>query len=621
MTPTGATARASLDRYPASPAPELRFTERMAGFVSKVELDRITGSAAGTERFGAGWTQGRDDGTEIQFVLTIRVEDLDAMLVRPATPGEVVGTVVAPALSRHALTVVQGQFRLLVHDPDHVETWNMIYDLDMVSPAGEQFHLHGFKVLHQRPGFNAWRDTTTLFVRVTGDQPETRLFGIMRLTPGDLLRQVRTMRVLHVRNPKRRLEYLSAFLKRFAYSLVRIYGGPLDEAARFPRLPEAGTWEPPTLERLPSPVRPELHWCDARKRWHRGRGPDAAARLCLTRYRGGPKGPVILAPGFGMAASSFLATTIKKNLVEFLVENGYDVWLFDYRASIHLQRAATSRFTLDDIAQQDWPDGVAAVRRLAGDVPDVQVVAHCVGSVTLLMALLGDMKGVRSAVCSQFTTQPDTSWFNLLKAHLGVSRLLQLTGTRYVQPPVRRGLGSYALDLVLRAVPMAREERCGLAVCRWINAVYGLTHRHAQLDDATHSALIEAFGVGELDAFGHIAVIMRNHRALDDKKRDVYLPYPSRLNIPIHFLVGARNYIFFPSGSDRTIQWLKANNGSANYTYSFLPEYAHLDGMIGRDAARDVYPKILAHLHRTRRPPAGGAPPNQPTTGPVGPAP
>jgi cholesterol oxidase len=596
----------------------------MAGFVSTPAVHQVAGSGGGTERFEAGWARGRADGTEIKFVLTVRVEDLDAMLARPATPAQVTGTVVAPALSGRALTVVRGQFQLLVHDPDHVETWNMTYDLELVSRAGEQFRLRGFKVLHQRPGFSAWRDTTTLFVTVTSDHPKTERLGIMRLTPGDLIRQVRTMRVLHVRSPKRRIEYLGAFLNRFAHSLIHIYGGVLDEASQFPQLPEAGTWEPPTLERLRRPLGPEVHWLDGNKQWQGGSRPDADARLCLTRYRRGSKGPVILAPGFGMAASSFLATTIDENLVEYLVKHDYDVWLFDYRASIHLQRAATSRFTLDNIATEDWPEAVAAVQRLAG-VADVQVVAHCVGSVTLLMALLAGMTGVRSAVCSQFTTQPDTSWFNLLKAHLRVGQLLQVAGVRYVRPPVRRGLPSYALDIALRAVPMAGEERCGRAVCRWINAVYGLTHHHAQLNDATHDALIDAFGVGELDAFDHIAVIMRYHRALDSGRNDAYLPYPGRLNIPIHFLIGAYNYIFFPPGSYRTIQWLKANNDPRLYTYTYLPGYAHLDSMIGRDAASDVYPEILAHLGGhpppPPPPPPGAAGPSPPTIGPVGPTP
>jgi cholesterol oxidase len=610
MTPNGSATGAPVGLYPASPAPELRFTERMAGFVSAVEPDRVRGTAGGTEVFRAGWAQGCDDSTRIEFVLTIRVEDLDALLVRPATPADVTGTAVAPALSPTALTVVGGQFRLLVHNPDRVETWNMFYDLSLVSAAGERFELHGFKVLRERPGFNAWRDTTTLFVTVTSEHPRTRLFGIMRLTPSDLVRQVRTMQVLHVRDSQRRLEYLAAFLKRFAHSLIRIYGGPLDEAARFPQLAPAGSWDPPTLDLLKGPVAPELHWMDARKHWHRARQPDEYARLCLTRYPGGSKGPVMLAPGFGMAASSFLTPTIKPNLVEFLVENAYDVWLFDYRASINLPKAAASPFTLDNIATEDWPDGVEAVKRLA-NVHGVQVVGHCVGSVTLLMGLLSSkVTDVCSVVCSQFTTQPMTSRFNLLKAYVRVSQLLGVTGARYVEPPVRRSFLHYALDIALRAVPMAREERCGLAECRWINAVYGLTHRHAQLNDATHQRLIDEFGISQLHAFSHIAVMMRKHRALSYREEDIYLPQVSRLErIPIHFLIGEHNYIFFPPGSFQTIRWLKAKNPRGDYGHTHLREYAHLDGMVGRDASKDVYPAILDHLNRTQcSPPSGGEP-------------
>ena len=614
MAARSATGGAPAGQNPASPPPELRFTERMSGFVSHVARYRLTGPAAQTKRFEAGWARGRDDGTEIKFVLTIRVEDLYAQLARPDTAAVVTGTVVAPALSPHALTVVQGRFQLLVHDPDHVETWNMIYDLQLLSRSGEQFRLHGFKVLHQRPGLNAWRDTTTLFVEVTSDRPATRLVGIMRLTASDLARQVRTMRVLHVGSRRRRAQLLSAFLKRFAYSLIRIYGGPLDEAARFPYPPEAGSWVPPTLERFPPTVVPEVHWRDAGKQWHSSSPPSPEAGLCLTRYHRGSKGPVMLAPGFGMAAGSFLTPTIKPNLVEFLVDCDYDVWLFDYRASIYLKRAASSPFTLDDIATGDWFDGVAKVRQLVRRDDDtdvtVQVVAHCVGSVTLLMALLAGMQGVRSAVCSQFLTHPRTSSFNLLKAHLRVSKLLQLTGAHYVQPPKRRGLLTYALDLALRAVPIGREERCGLAVCRWINAVYGLTHRHDQLNDATHGALVDEFGVSGLDAFNHIAVMMRNRKALNSCRQDVYLPGIDRLNIPIHFLIGASNHIFFPPGSYETMQWLQ-ENGPGTYTSTYLPEYAHLDGMVGRNAVRDVYPEILAHLNRTQRTtrrPAGPTP-------------
>jgi cholesterol oxidase len=590
-----------LPSYRATPAPQLSFTEEMAGFVSTLASGSYDASPASMERFEAGRALGRDDGSGIRFVLTILIEDLPAMLADPATKARVRGIVIAPDVAPGNLEVTHGTFQLLVRDPTRVETWNMIYDLDLAAEDGRAFRFHGFKVLHQRPGLKAWRDTTTLFVSVTGDDPATDRFGIMRLTVGDLVRQVSTMEVLNVSGRYRRFAYLWAFLKRFAYCLLRIYGGALDEAGRFPPLPPTALSVSPPVRRPSRLPRPETHWLDRDGMWQKDGRVDTDARLCLTRYRheDGSKGSVMLAPGFGMAASSFLVTTIEPNVVEYLYGEAYDVWLFDYRASINLPQAARGPFTLDDIAREDWPEAVAEVRRLTDNLP-VKVVAHCVGSVTLLMALLHGMKGVRSAVCSQFTTQPKTSWFNLLKARLRVSRVLQLFGIRVVQPLQVRRWSNYVLDIALRAAPMAREERCGQAVCRWINAVYGCTHRHAQLDDDTHKSLTTQFGVGDLDAFNHIALIMREGRALDHLGYDAYLPYPGRLaDVPIHFLIGDRNYIFFPQGNDRTIRWLKANNPHASYSATELHGYAHLDCFIGKDAPNAVFPKILEFLNRT----------------------
>jgi cholesterol oxidase len=506
----------------------------------------------------------------------------------------------APQLSTHPLTVVGGEFRLLVPEPQHVETWNMRYSLDLLSREGRRYHLDGFKMLRERPGLNAWRDTTTLYVTIRHENGDNACVGIMRVSPIDFLKLLSTMRVRRVRGARRRLAYLVSFFRVFARSLLRIYGGALDEPGRFPIAPPPGTHSGAPGSRKARLPPPEVYWCDGQKKWRASIdiGPDAWLRL--TRYRRGSKGPVLLAGGFGMSATSFAVTTIETNLVEYLVERGYDVWLFDYRASIDLPSARTP-FTLDDIATEDWPTAVDEVRSLTG-AETVQAVGHCVGSATLLMALLAGMEGVRSAACSQFTTQPVTSPFNLLKATLRVGQLIQLVGLRHVSPELQRRLPDYLLDLALRAAPMPREERCGLAVCRWISAIYGCTHRHAQLNEETHQALNRLFGVGQLEAFDQIALIMRRRRAVDHKGENVYLAHPERLAIPIHFVIGKRNYIFRPEGSDHTLRWLRAHNDPSLYTGSELDDYAHLDGLIGRDAARDVYPGIAAHLDRTEAP-------------------
>src|SRR5262249_33618077 len=151
---------------------------------------------------------------------------------------------------------------------------------------------------------------------------------------------------------------------------------------------------------------------------------------------------------------------------------------------------------------------VAEVRRATG-AETVQALGHCVGSVSLMMALGAGMQGVRSAVCGQFTTHIDTSWFNRLKANIHFSEVAGRLGLRLVRPGTKRNLPDVLLALGLRAVPMASQERCGLAVCRWINSVYGCTHRHAELNQATHDALKDMFGVGNTLAFDQMALMVR----------------------------------------------------------------------------------------------------------------
>ena len=44
---------------------------------------------------------------------------------------------------------------------------------------------------------------------------------------------------------------------------------------------------------------------------------------------------------------------------------------------------------------------------------------------------------------------------------------------------------------------------------------------------------------------------------------------------------------------------LRAANGSALYRRHVIPGYGHIDCIYGKDAVRDVYPLILAHLDET----------------------
>lgn len=317
--------------------------------------------------------------------------------------------------------------------------------------------------------------------------------------------------------------------------------------------------------------------------------------LRLTRFEGGQRGPVILSPGFGTSALAYTLDTTDTNLPEHLYEHGYDVWVLDYRASPALPSGST-QFTLDDIARHDYPAAVATVREISG-ADSVQIMAHCVGSLTMLMALGLGLRGVRSAVASQVTLHPRAGTLNELRAGIYAGDLIQALGidtltTEFDDDP------SWLETLYDKALAMypAGDEPCDSPFCRRVMFMYGEVYDHDRLNDATHEHLEEAFGVANMTTLRHITKILRADHAVSMDGGHDYLDDVSGLRVPIAFVHGEHNRLFVPQGSAITYRELSERNGAEYYSRHVIPGYAHMDLFIGQDAARDVYPLITAQL-------------------------
>jgi cholesterol oxidase len=216
------------------------------------------------------------------------------------------------------------------------------------------------------------------------------------------------------------------------------------------------------------------------------------------------------------------------------------------------------------------------------------------------MAILAGLQGIRAAVCAQFPMHPASSAFNRLKARLHTANAFASAGIAGVAPDIRRSPGDELLDLALRAVPMPAEERCGQAVCRWVNAIYGGTHRHAQLNDATHRALNDMFGFGNIESLEHLSLMMGRGLAVTATGGDDYFEHPARLaGTRLLLLQGLKNRIFRPVGMLRTLGWLRSANPNGDFRLVMLPGYAHLDAIVGTRAAMDVFPQVVEFLDRS----------------------
>jgi cholesterol oxidase len=580
----GWTIEYELSPPPPAPEPEpevvsqpgVQFTERMSGWFSTAVRDD----------YARGAQVGQEGNSSIEFVVTIHTDDVERMISDPEHEAPLTGTLTAPALSQRPLTISDGRFNLFVDDPEQFDTRKMIYRMRVTSEEGHTYWFEGFKVIHHDRGFDIWDDTTTLYATVHDGADATAPVlgkGILRITPGDFLRQLTTMRATGTGDRKRQLETKARFGRFFAGALLDVYGGIF---SRESYVDGAGR---PRKKRQLRVSAPEIYPVTT----------DDGVTLRLTRYRGGDKGPLLLAHGLGVSSAIFTIDTIETNLLEYVFASGYDVWLLDYRASIELP-SSRSQFTGDDVATRDFPAAVRAVLDKTG-ADSLQVIAHCFGGTTFTCALLAGLQGVRSAVISQISADVVAPTETRLKAGLHMPTVLDDIGidTLTARASRHEGWRAKVFDLATTILPAQGREACPSAVCNRISFMYAPLYRHEQLNEATHDALGEMFGVANIESFEHLALMVRKGHVVGADGSERYMPHLQRMAIPICFIHGAENRCYLSESITRTVQRLSQANGADLYTRHEIPAYGHIDCIFGKNAARDVFPLMVEHLEKT----------------------
>jgi cholesterol oxidase len=559
---------------PAVPAPTVgvQFTETMKGFWSP-----------GAATYEAGESAGKAADNGFMFTLTVRGDDVDRMVSEPGHDGTMVGTVVAHALSSKPLMVSNGVFNLFVINPNEEETRNMRYRMTMVSEEGRTWYLEGFKTIHDRPAWDVWHDTTTLFITVYEGTDASRPAlgkGILHIEPLDFARQLTTFQVTNAATATQRVDALARFGTFFAKSIFDTYGGLAARPTAF------DTSAPPRVKRPLRVGAPVIYPVQT----------EDGVSLRLTRYEGGSKGPVVLCHGLGVSSGIFSLDTVDTNLLEYLYAHGYDVWLLDFRNSIALP-ASAAQSSGDDVARYDYPAAVAKVRAIT-TAKDVQMVVHCWGSTTFFMAMLAGLEGVRSVVSSQIATQVVASTVGRIKTGLHLPSFLNAIGldalTAFASK--KEDLINRVYDAGLRLYPTALKEWCQNLTCHRITFMYAPLYNHAQLNELTHSTLHETFGVANMKCFLHLQRLTNTGHLVDFDGTDVYMPHLDRLAIPITFIHGADNACFLPESTARTVDELSRRNGKNLYERHVIPGYGHIDCIFGKNAVTDVYPFILDAL-------------------------
>ena len=309
------------------------------------------------------------------------------------------------------------------------------------------------------------------------------------------------------------------------------------------------------------------------------------------------RGPVLLVHGAGVRANLFRAP-VEMNLVDALLDHGYDVWLENWRASIDLPK---TEWSLDDAALHDHP---AAVRKVCAETGSEQIkaVIHCQGSTSFTMsAVAGLVPQVTTIVSNAVSLHPVVPAWSRFKLSYAVPMVRRIT--RYLDPH----WGVHAPDLPAKAITLfvrMSHHECRSTVCKLVSFTYGsgfpALWRHENLNTATHDWLANEFGPVPLRFFQQMARCVAHGRlvsfaGLKGLPED-FAASPPQTDARFAFFTGERSGCFLPESQQQSFEYF--SRFRKDHTLHRLPTYSHLDPLIGENAARDVYPAILEELER-----------------------
>jgi hypothetical protein len=578
-------------------SPTLRFSEVMSGHVGLGAASYEDGSRA---------------GEEVRIEATIAIDDVNRFIADPAHVAMVRGRVVCPAFGPPA-AIERGWFELF---PD-AETGKgrMLYRLWFHDGAGNPLTLRGVKIVQNDPGFDAWRDTTTLYVRVLSghvagredivspaDEAATLALGIARITLPGFLRQLTTFRSTGG-SLRGELGAMLRFGAMFAGQLWRWY-----VPRPFPNVvsvsaPDPGLLAHPDDDGLRRDVIP----------FTAGDGMG----LFLTRVRSpaASKGPVLLIGGVSVPPNMFEAP-ISETVVQRLAREGYDVFIETWRGSTSAQR---NQFTLEQVAVHDHVAAVAKVLELSG-AERLKAVVHCQGSTSFMMALVcGLLPQVTHVVSNSVSLHPVVPPRSELKLRLVGPIVAWLTD--YLDP--QAGRWSFGLkDLVgrhplraartlllttlLRTWVALTHHDCHSMVCRMSSFCYGegdsVMWSHANISPEVHGWMADEFFWVPTVFFRQIARSTMARRLVplgevDDLRGLTDPRHAPQTEAKITFMTGLDNHCFEPRSQLLSYRYMTAWQPGRHQLLE-IPGCGHMDLWFSKHSPAEVFPAVVVALER-----------------------
>ena len=332
--------------------------------------------------------------------------------------------------------------------------------------------------------------------------------------------------------------------------------------------------------------------------------------LSMLRFQRAPSDdPVMIIHGLTTSTDMFIMPE-HYNLVQYLLDNGHtDVWCLDYRMSNrHSYNLLRHRYTMDDIALFDYPAAIAKMREEIDD-KRLHVIAHCLGSVSFSMGLFaGVVEGVTSFIANSAALTPRVPPWSRVKLRFSPFLVDWLIGLPYINPHWSQDPGLTRGKAVAKMVSMVHRE-CDVPACHMLSMMWGSGHpalySHENLAEITHRRGGDLYGATSMNYQRHVGRMVRsNNTAVKfkpgdpkyDRLPDNYFERAADVKTPVLFMTGENNQVFSDSNIECHRRFEELVPG--RHELHVFPNYGHQDVFMGKDVARDIFPRLLEFLNK-----------------------
>ncbi|CAG7934649.1 unnamed protein product [Penicillium olsonii] len=536
---------------------------------------------------------GKRSSCSMQMLLTVEI----CKQIGSGYQGICTGTVSCHALSKSTLKVGQGTLEFFTTVEESAEALAIVYHLELISVEGTTYHVEGRKFINSDMAFSirrTWQATTTVHVSISRPDGTHAGSGAVHISLSDFKRQVQTFRTTQNFHFRLILALITFFLS-FVYYIAVYFFRPFGPV-QYPRAPAQhkrdGKQSSSASYQIQASdgVRVRLDVYEPSSR------PESAESQANIP-------PILLLPGVtGIDAryNLFALPFLRCNVVQYFTDRGHRCYALTPRWGC--DATVAQRSTVFDCRL----DVAAALDTIKDKEPrKPYVIAHCQGSVALCMGILDgtiDSSQILGVTANSVFMNQVFGYWNSLKGRTTLLiQLYELLAGDYFPISSSRlsPIFQRLLDFLLCIYPVGHpRDVCTSTACRRTSFVFGLLWNHQNLDLRLHENVHQFFAGTHTRLMKQVVNMGTKGNCLSNDGHGLLTKQNlERLQgLPILFISGTDNQVFDPESTLKDYELLRRRFGEQYYRRFLAEGYGHLDPIVGKEAATDVYWRMLAHL-------------------------